>query len=208
MSATGSTLRKGGAKRVVLSLLAIFAAVVGVLCLVIISRPDDFKYQRSATFKATPAAVFEQVNDFHKWNDWSPWAKMDPNAKGTYEGPTAGKDAKFSWDGNSDVGAGSMTIVESKPDDVVLIKLSFIRPMPGDCDVEMKIQPKGDETSLTWTMTGKNGFMGKAFGLFVDCEEMCGKEFDKGLATMKGIVENPPDRKPEGDAAVTKPSDT
>src|SRR6187399_2661879 len=117
--------RKGGWKRILLKLFVVFVAAIGVLCVVIASRPADFKYARSATFKATPAAVFEQVNDFHNWDKWSPWAKMDPNAKGTYDGPPAGKDAKFSWDGNNDVGAGSMTILESKPDDVVRIKLSF-----------------------------------------------------------------------------------
>ncbi len=172
-------------------------AIVGVLSVVVASRPDDFKVSRSATMAATPAAVFEQVNDFHKWDDWSPWAKMDPNAKSTFEGPTAGEGAKMSWDGNSDVGAGSMAIVESKPNDHVRIKLDFIKPMEGTCDVLMQIEPAGDQTKLTWNMAGKNNFIAKAISLFMNCDKMVGDQFEKGLANMKAIVEAKPEQ-PKG----------
>jgi carbon monoxide dehydrogenase subunit G len=179
-------------KSILLYLFLGLVAIVGVLCAVIASRPADFKVSRSATMAATPAAVFEQVNDLHKWDDWSPWVKMDPNAKATFEGPTAGEGAKMSWEGNSDVGAGNMTIVESKPNDHVRIKLNFIKPMEGTCDVLMQIEPAGDQTKLSWNMSGKNGFMGKAIGLVMDCDKMCGDQFEKGLANMKAIVEAKP----------------
>ena len=180
-------------KSILLYVFLGIVAIIGVLCAVIASRPADFKVTRSATMAATPAAVFEQVNDLHKWDDWSPWAKMDPNAKATFEGPTAGEGAKMSWEGNSDVGAGVMTIVESKPNDHVRIKLDFIKPMEGTCDVLMQIEPAGDQTKLSWNMSGKNGFMAKAIGLFMDCEKMCGDQFEKGLASMKAIVEAKPE---------------
>jgi Polyketide cyclase / dehydrase and lipid transport len=167
-------------------------AIVGSLCAVIASRPPDFKISRSATMAATPAAVFEQVNDFHKWDAWSPWVKLDPNAKSTFEGPTSGEGAKLHWDGNRDVGAGSMTIVESEPNDHVRIKLDFIKPFDGTCDVLMKIEPAGDQTKLTWNMAGKNNFIAKAISLFMDCDKMVGAEFEKGLANMKAIVEAKP----------------
>ena len=134
-------------KSILLYTFAALVAAIGVLCIVISLRSDDFKVARSATFKATPAAVFEQVNDFHKWEAWSPWAKLDPNAKSTFEGPTRGEGTKMSWDGNMEVGEGNMTIVESKPNELVRIRLEFIRPMAGVNDVEMKIEPKGDETA-------------------------------------------------------------
>jgi len=118
--------------------------------------------------------------------------KMDPNAKSTFEGPTSGEGAKMSWEGNSDVGAGSMTIVESKPDDHVRITLDFIKPMEGTCDVFMQIEPAGDQTKLTWNMAGKNNFIAKAIGLVMDCDKMVGGQFEKGLANMKAIVEAKP----------------
>jgi len=200
---TDQVAAKSSWKKILGYIFLAFVALIGVLCAVIATRSEDFKVARSATFNASPAAVFEQVNDFHKWEGWSPWAKMDPNAKSTFEGPASGKDAKMSWDGNSDVGAGSMTIVDSKPNELVEIKLDFVRPMEGTSDVEMKVEPVGDQTKLTWSMAGKNNFIAKAIGLVMDCEKMCGDQFEQGLSNMKKVVESPA---PTTDAA--KPSDT
>lgn len=184
--------KKSCVRKTIGYLLMLLVVAIGVLCGVIISRPNEMTVTRSATFHATPAAVFEQVNDFHKWDAWSPWAKMDPNAKSTFEGPTSGKDAKMSWAGNSDVGEGSMTIVDSQPNDHVFIKLDFIKPFEGSNDVVMKIEPQGENTKLTWTMSGKTNFITKAMGLVMDCDKMVGDQFEKGLANMKAIVEAKP----------------
>jgi hypothetical protein len=189
-------------KRILGYTVLAFVALIAVLCTVVAMQSEDFKVARSATFNASPAAVFEQVNDLHKWDAWSPWAKLDPNAKSTFEGPTSGKDAKMSWDGNADVGAGSMTIVESKPNELVKIKLDFVRPFEGTSDVEMKVEPVGDQSKLTWSMAGKNNFIAKAISLVIDCEEMCGEQFEKGFANLKGVVEAEPA------ATDAKPSDT
>src|SRR5437764_12113641 len=107
------------------------AVVIVLLVIFIATRPPEFSVTRSATMSATPAAAFAQVNDFHKWEAWSPWAKMDPNAKSTFEGSPSGKGAKFHWDGNKDIGAGNMTITESMPNDHIRIRLEFIRPFAG-----------------------------------------------------------------------------
>lgn len=201
-------------KRIVVYTLVVLMSLFGVLCVVAAMQPSNFRYSRAATFKATPAAVFEQVNDFHKWGAWSPWAKKDPNAKETIDGATSGQGAKLAWDGNSDVGAGNMEIVESKPNDLVRIRMHFIRPMEGDCDIDLKIEPAADQSKLIWTMSGENGFVGKMFGLFIDCEKMCCDDFDKALANIKAIVESPPVRaegteaaKPAGEEPA-KPSDS
>jgi hypothetical protein len=155
-------------------------------------QPEDFKVARSMTMSAAPAAVFEQVNDFHKWEAWSPWVKLDPNAKMTYEGPSSGEGAIVRWDGNAEVGAGSMTIVESKPNELVRIRLDFIRPFEGTSDVEFAFKPVGDKTEVNWSMAGKNNFMAKAISLVIDCEKMVGDSYEQGLTSIKSIVESPP----------------
>jgi hypothetical protein len=110
---------------------------------------------------------------------------MDPNAKSTFEGPTSGEGAKFAWDGNSDVGAGNMTITEAVPNDHVRIRLEFIRPFAGVNDTLFTIKPAGDKTNVTWTMSGRNNFITKAISLFMDCDKMVGPQFEKGLASME-----------------------
>jgi hypothetical protein len=177
-------------RSLLLNVLLGLLAIIAVLIVVIAMQPADFRVSRSATMAAPPAAVFEQVNDFHNWEAWSPWAKRDPNAKNRFEGPSVGEGAKFYWSGNNEVGEGSMTLTESRPTDFVRIQLDFVRPFSATNDVEFTFKPEGgDQTVVTWSMAGKNNFIGKAIGLFMDCEKMVGDDFEKGLANMKSIVE-------------------
>jgi hypothetical protein len=163
---------------------------VVVFVIIVAAQPTDFRVVRSATMAAPPALVFAQVNDFRKWEAWSPWVKMDPNAKISYDGPTTGTGAKFHWAGNSDVGSGSMTIVDSRPDDRILIDLEFVEPFAGKCDTLFTFKPEADQTSVTWDMSGKNNFIAKAISLFIDCDKMVGEQFEIGLASMKAVVES------------------
>jgi hypothetical protein len=164
------------------------AIVIVLLIIFIATRPTEFSVTRSAAMSATPSAVFAQVNDFHKWEAWSPWAKMDPNAKSTFEGPSSGEGAKFAWDGNKDIGAGNMTITESSPNDHIRIRLEFVRPFAGVNDTLFTFKPADDKTNVTWTMSGRNNFVTKAIGLFMNCDKMIGDQFEKGLANMEALA--------------------
>jgi hypothetical protein len=170
-------------------LLAIVVLVV-VFVVIVAMRPSEFRVARSTTIEAPPEAVFVEVNDFHGWEAWSPWLELDPNAKTTYEGPTAGTGATFRWAGNKDVGEGSMTITESRPYDAIGIRLDFIKPFAGTSDVEFKFEPRGDHTAVTWAMSGQNNFLAKAMGLFINCDKMIGDKYEEGLANLKSVVES------------------
>jgi hypothetical protein len=169
-------------------LLAI-AVLIVILVVVIVTRPEDFSITRSATMSVTPQAVFPQVNDLHNWSAWSPWAKLDPNMKMTFAGPEAGTGAAYTWTGNSKVGEGRMTIVESRPSELVRIKLEFMKPFTATNASEFTFQPQGGQTTVTWSMTGKRNFMTKAMSLVMSMEKMLGGQFEQGLAQMKAIVE-------------------
>ena len=173
----------------IMPILIGLAVVVAVFVIIVVTRPDDFRVTRSATIAASPAVVFEQVNDFHKWDDWSPWAKLDPTCKNTFDGAPAGKGAKFAWDGNNKVGAGRMTITDSQPPELIRINLEFLRPFKAINTTEFSFKPNGSGTEVTWNMFGKSNFMSKAFGLFVNCDKMIGKDFEKGLASLKSLAE-------------------
>ena len=169
-------------------LLVIFAIAV-VFFIVVSSRPDDFRVSRSASFAAPAAIVFPHVNDLHKWQAWSPWAKIDLACKYTYDGPVAGVGASFSWAGNSKVGQGRMTILESRPNDLIRIKLEFFKPFKATNIAEWTFKNEGATTAVTWAMTGKSNFIFKAFSVFKSCDQMVGPQFEQGLADLKKIVE-------------------
>jgi len=172
-----------------LTILGIVVAAIAILVIVIATRPSDFALARTSTMAAPAATVFAQVNDFHKWTAWSPWENIDPALKREYSGPDAGAGAHYHWIGNSKVGEGQMTITESKPGELVRIKLEFIKPFAATNDTTFTFKPEANGTLVTWTMTGKNGFMSKAFDLFMNMDKMVGRDFEKGLASMKTVSE-------------------
>jgi hypothetical protein len=172
----------------IINILIGVVAVIVILLIIVALRPADFRVERSATLAATPEALFEQVNDHHKFAVWNPFLKLDPNVKNTYSGPNSGVGAVCSWEGNKNIGAGSATIIESKPGELVRQRMDWKRPMEGTSTVEFTFKPAGDKTVVTWTMYGKNNFMGKLFSLFFDCEKMVGPQFEKGLADLGKVV--------------------
>lgn len=173
------------------SILLGLTAIMVILLVVVAMQPTDFRISRSAIIAAPPDVVFARFNDFQKWNAWSPWAKMDPNAKNTFEGPPAGVGAGFAWAGNNEVGEGRMTITESKPHELIRIKLEFTKPFAATNTTEFTFKPEGKQTAVTWSMSGKNNFMAKAFGLFVNCDKMVGGQFEQGFANLNAIIDSP-----------------
>ena len=166
--------------------------VVVVFLIVVAMQPADFKVERSATMRAPAPAAFAQVNDFQNWQAWSPWEKVDPALKRSYDGPKAGTGAVYAWQGNKDVGEGRMTITESRPGEVVRIKLEFFKPFAAVNDTLFTFKPSGEGTTVTWTMSGRNNFVSKAMCLFVNMDRMVGGMFEQGLAQMKTVVERRP----------------
>jgi hypothetical protein len=173
----------------IIKILIVIAAIIIVFVVVVALRPSDFCVSRSITVNAPPAAVFSQVNDFHKWEAWSPWAKIDPNAKNAFTGPVAGVGAGFTWSGNNKVGEGRMNIIETRPSELIRINLEFLRPMKAINLTEFTFKLDDCQTIVTWTMSGKNNFVGKAFGLLVGCDKMVGGQFETGLVQMKSLAE-------------------
>lgn len=169
--------------------LVALAALAVVLAVVVARQPSRFRVARSAAISAPPEQVFAQVNDLHRWEAWSPWLKLDPAAKTSYHGPAAGLGAAFTWSGNNKIGEGRMTITESRPPELVRLRLDFKRPFASTSTAEFTFAPDGERTLVTWSMSGENNLLAKALHLFMDMDRMIGAKFDEGLAQMKAVLE-------------------
>jgi len=173
-------------------ILIVIGVIVVVFVIMVALQPAEFHIARTATIAAPAEVVFAQVNELKKWDAWSPWIKIDPAMKQTYEGPASGKGAISRWAGNNQVGEGSMTITESRPNELIRFNLEFIKPMAGTSTSEFTFKPEGNRTTVTWSMSGRNNFIAKAMCLFMNMDKMVGGEFEKGLAQMKSITETAP----------------
>jgi uncharacterized protein YndB with AHSA1/START domain len=153
------------------------------------TKPDTFRVQRATDIKAPPAKIFALLNDFHRWDAWSPWEKKDPAMKRTFGTATSGKGAVYAWEGNKEVGQGRMEIAESVPTSRVAIKLDFLKPFEAHNVVEFTLEPRGDSTNVTWTMHGPNPYLAKVMQMFFSMDKMVGKDFEAGLANLKALAE-------------------
>lgn len=173
-------------KKILMGLILILASLAAVVAM----QPSEMRISRSMTIAAPADAVFAQVNDFHNWQAWSPWEKLDPDMQRTYSGSDAGEGAVYHWSGNEEVGEGQMTIEESRPGELIHIKLEFLKPFAATNAAEFTFAPQGESTDVTWTMTGEKNFFCKGMCLFMDMDAMIGADFEKGLSQLKDAVES------------------
>lgn len=174
-------------------MLKVIATIVVLLIAAVLlfaaTRPDSFRVQRSASFKAPPEKLFALVNDFHHWEAWSPWEKLDPAVKRTYSGAANGKGAVYEWSGNKDVGQGRMEIIESLPSSKVVLKIDFVKPFEGHNTVEFTFAAQGDATIMTQAMYGPSSYVSKLMGIFFSMDKMIGQKYEDGFANLKALVE-------------------
>lgn len=171
-------------KKILLAIVVLVALAVAGVGAAALRQPDTYKVERSATMAVPPEAVYQQVADFKAWDRWSPWAKLDPAMKTEFGGTPGAPGATYAWVGNDKVGEGRMTITEVAPPSRIAIKLEFIKPMASVADTAFTLAPQGAGTRVTWTMAGKNEFLGKVMCVFMDMDKMIGKDFEKGLAQL------------------------
>lgn len=167
-------------KKILAGLVVVIAAFAAYVAM----QPDVLVVERQLTVNAPPSKVFAQIDDLHRWDAWSPWAKIDPNAKIAFEGPASGKGASFKWSGNEKIGEGSMTIVDSRPDEAVDIRVDFSKPFENTSSSKFELKPEGAGTHVTWRMSGEQNFIAKAICVVFNGKKMMGNEMDKGLAGL------------------------
>ena len=173
-----------------LGIVAIIIILAIVIALILVAmRPNTFRIERSINIKALPEKIFPLIVNFHQMNKWSAWENIDPAMKRSYSGAESGKGAMYAWDGNKDIGQGSMEILESTPSSKVLIKIDFYKPFEAHNTVEFTLMSKGDSTTVNHAMYGPSPFISKLMSLVFNMDKMVGTKFEEGLANLKAIAE-------------------
>jgi len=175
----------------IIAILAVVLAIaIAIVLILAANKPDTFRVQRAAVVKAPPENVFPMINDFHQWTTWSPWENKDPAMKRTYSGSPSGRGAVYAWDGNKNVGAGRMEILDASSPSKIIIKLDFFKPFEGHNTAEFTMLPQGDATTnINWVMHGPAPFMSNVMQVFMNMDNMIGKDFEICLANLKRLAE-------------------
>ncbi|MFM9968478.1 MAG: SRPBCC family protein [Burkholderiales bacterium] len=167
----------------------IVVVLIAIVLILAANKPDIFHVQRATSIKAPPEKIYALINDFKRWGAWSPWENKDPAMKRNYGATTEGKGAFYSWEGNKDVGLGSMEITETTASSKILLKLDFLKPFEAHNTIEFSFAPQGEVTEVNWSMQGPTPFMGKIMHVFMNMDKMVGKDFETGLANLKAAAE-------------------
>jgi hypothetical protein len=175
-------------KKIIVRTLAALAAIVVVILIVASTKPDTFRIERTTSIKASPEKISTLIRNFHKWNSWSPFEKLDPAMKRTFSGPNEGLGAVYEWEGNSNAGSGRMEVMNISPSKIT-IKLDFLKPFEAHNTAEFTLVPDGEFTKVTWAMHGPNQFLGKVMTVFMSMDAMVGKQFETGLSNLKSVSE-------------------
>lgn len=165
---------------VVVGLVVVVAAIFAIAA----TRPDDFRFARTARIAASPARLFALINDLKQMNTWNPYALRETAGTGSYSGPASGVGARHDFAGAKS-GSGHIEILEATPNARVLMRLFMFKPFQADNRVELTLVLEGSATAVTWAMSGKQPILAKVMTLFIDCEKMVGKDFEEGLANLK-----------------------
>ncbi len=177
-------------KNLLLIILGLIVTAVAAVLLIALGKPDEFKVERSISIKATADKIYPLIEDFHEWRNWSPWENVDPKMQRSFGGEKKGKGSMYRWDGNANVGAGCMEMKEAIPQSKVEIRLDFIKPFEGTCNVDFSLTPNLEGTNVVWTMTGKYALPAKVMSVFMNVDDCSGKQFELGLKNLKDKVED------------------
>jgi uncharacterized protein YndB with AHSA1/START domain len=174
----------------IIAILAVILAIaIAVVLALAVTKPDALRVQRAIVIAAPADRIFPLISDFHQWLNWSPYEQKDPAMKRTYEGADRGKGAVYAWNGDRNVGSGRMEILEAAAPSKIVIKLDFFTPFEGHNTAEFTMLPQGDGTHVTWLMHGPANFMSRLIQVFINLDNMIGRDFEVGLANLKTLTE-------------------
>lgn len=149
---------------------------------------NTFRYSRFIVIAAPFAEIVPEIADLRRHERWSPFAQPDPKSVASYAGE-AGEGQTYTFAGGRS-GEGFIRIDAVRPDRV-LMTLDMKKPMRATNTVEFRLTHEAGGTRVEWALHGRQTLTGRLFGLFVDCDRMCGQQFEQGLAALKTRVERP-----------------
>ncbi|RZJ67576.1 MAG: transcriptional regulator [Flavobacterium sp.] len=139
-------------KYIFLLIILAFVAVV----VFVATQKGNYSVERSRVIKSPRSVVFNYVNDYRNWENFSAWAGDSASSKFEYPAITSGKGGAFSW--KSPDGEGNIKTVYVKENDSILQKMEF---NGSPSDVSWKFKDTVGGTKVTWRSKGRMSFLYK-----------------------------------------------
>ncbi|TMM53665.1 polyketide cyclase [Maribacter algarum] len=173
------------------TLLYILAGIVILVLILSLIAPKTYDVFRSIEISKPKSEVFNYLRSLKNMDDWSPWAKKDPNMEKKFTGTDGEIGCVSYWNGNKDVGEGEQEIKKIIDGERIDSELRFFKPFKSTSDCYMKVEDAGvSGTKVIWGFSGQNKFPMTIFSLFKSMDSMVGPDFEQGMASLKEVLEN------------------
>lgn len=172
-------------------LLIAIAVIIAIPLIAALFLENEFNVSREITINKSKQEVWEYSKYLKNQNDWSVWGSMDPNMKVSFTGEDGTVGFVSAWESQHDsVGKGEQEITKIEEGKRIDYELRFMEPMAATNYAFMTFDSLAiDQTKVTWGFSGKMPYPMNAITLFVDFDEMLGKDFSLGLANLKTKLE-------------------
>lgn len=171
-------------------ILVVLVGIVAVIAIMGMVIPQDFRVEREVVINKPKDFVFSQLKMLKNHDQWSPWAKKDPNMLKEYRGKDGTVGFVSAWSGNKEVGVGEQQIIYIAEGQKIELELRFKKPME-DTSRAYLITEAVDEqqTKVRWGMTGKSPFPGNIICALIGMQNKLGNDFETGLNNLKNVLE-------------------
>ncbi|MGB5370047.1 MAG: SRPBCC family protein [Flavobacteriaceae bacterium] len=174
------------------TLIIILAAVIVLIAVLAMFAPKSYDVSRKVEIERPRSEVFEYLRSLKKMDDWSPWAKKDPNMEKKFSGVDGEVGALSYWKGNKNVGEGEQEIKRIIDGKRIESELRFLKPWKSTSDCYLEVEDAGSgKSKVVWGFSGKNKFPMSLVSLFVSMDKMVGKDFEEGMRNLKSKLEHP-----------------
>jgi len=172
------------------TILYVVLALVALVVLLSLIAPKTYDVQRSIEIARPKQEVFDYLRSLKKMDEWSPWAKKDPNMVKTFTGTDGEPGCISHWVGNKEVGEGEQEIKKVLNGERIDSELRFLKPFKSTSDCYLTTTAVGEgNTKVTWGFSGKNKFPMTIMSLFKSMDSMVGKDFEEGMLSLKANLE-------------------
>ncbi len=177
--------------KIIKKILLIIGIIAVILLITALFVRKEYGVERQITINKPVAEVFDYVKFLKNQEIYSVWYSIDPGMKTYYIGNDGTPGFIVGWDSdNEDVGAGEQEIRNIKFGERIDYELRFIRPFKSTAHTYIVTQPDGDnKTIVKWGFNGRMNYPVNLMLLFMNFEEMIGKDFETGLLNLKIIIE-------------------
>ena len=158
--------------------------------------------ERSIIIERPSSHVFDALNSFKRFNEWSPWAKKDTSASYTFSGPESGQGSSMNWQGNKLVSSGHWEILESTP--TSLVKMIQVVENGRTATVVFDVASSDLGVKVKWSYDTELGTnpIERIKGQYLDSS--VGVDFQYGLMRLKALLESSAYARDYSDITITQ----